>query len=200
MVTLVTTLRRLMFLPAEQCKAHTGPSSGANKFKTIKTRSSPASGGAVPARCRFQAAATKLELQEQPLARCEVHVQRNRGLRLRSRMRAGAKSKGEGHLLGRGSNCFFGTGCNTQPPIIGGCIFPKAAGWAACDCAAAGLGASAADTANDEAGVVACAEAGLGASVADAADDEAGVVACAGAACAADAAGGCCCNCSSGAS
>ena len=196
MVTLVTTLRRLMFLPAQQCKAHTGPSSRANGIKTIKTRSSPASGGAVPADAGFQAAATKLELQEQPLARCEVHVQRNRGLRLR----AEAKSKGEGHLLGRGSNCFFGTGCNTQPPIIGGCIFPKAAGWAACDCAAAGLGASAADTANDEAGVVACAEAGLGASVADAADDEAGVVACAGAACAADAAGGCCCNCPSGAS
>ena len=196
MVTLVTTLRRLMFLPAEQCKAHTGPSSGANKFKTIKTRSSPASGGAVPADAGFQAAATKLELQEQPLARCEVHVQRNRGLRLR----AEAKSKGEGRLPGRSSNCCFGTGCNTNPPIIGGCIFPKAAGWAACDCAAAGLGASAADTADDEAGVVACAEAGLGASVADAADDEAGVVACAGAACAADAAGGCCCNCPSGAS
>ena len=134
MVTLVTTLRRLMFLPAQQCKAHTGPSSRANGIKTIKTRSSPASGGAVPADAGFQAAATKLELQEQPLARCEVHVQRNRGLRLR----AEAKSKGEGHLLGRGSNCFFGTGCNTNPPIIGGCIFPKAAGWAACDCAAAG--------------------------------------------------------------
>ena len=196
MVTLVTTLRRLMFLPAQQCKAHTGPSSRANGIKTIKTRSSPASGGAVPADAGFQAAATKLELQEQPLARCEVHVQRNRGLRLR----AEAKSKGEGRLPGRSSNCCFGTGCNTNPPIIGGCIFPKAAGWAACDCAAAGLGASAADTANDEAGVVACAEAGLGASVADAADDEAGVVACAGAACAADAAGGCCCNCPSGAS